>query len=40
MNKLEFFLENETHKILLYFETKTDHLILAGRPDLVMINNK
>ena len=34
MNKTEFFLENKTHKIIWDFELKTDHLILAGRPDL------
>ena len=29
MNKPESILGNETHKILRYFETKTDHLILT-----------
>ena len=40
MLKLEFILENETHKIPWHFEVQTDHLILARRPDLVMINKK
>ena len=31
---------NEMHKILLAFEIKTDHLILARRPDIVLINKK
>ena len=29
-----------THKILWDFETQTDHLISARRPDLIIINNK
>ncbi len=33
MNNPEFVLENETLKLLLYFEIKTDHQILARRPD-------
>ena len=33
-------LENETHEIPWYFEIKTDHLISARRPDLIIINNK
>ena len=32
-------IENKTHKILQHFEIQRDHLILAGRPDLVLINN-
>ena len=32
--------ENETHKHLCYFEIQTGHLILARRPDLVIINQK
>ena len=32
--------ENETHKLLWDFETQTDHLILARRPDLVIIYKK
>ena len=28
--------ENKTHKIILYFEIQTYHLILARRPDLVL----
>ena len=33
----ESVLENETHKLLWDFEIQTDHLILARRPDLVII---
>ena len=40
MHKPESVLENETHKILWDFEIKTDHLIPARRPDLVLINKK
>ena len=40
MHKPESVLENETHKILWDFEIKTDHLIPARRPDLVLINRK
>ena len=32
-------LENDTHK-LLDFDIQTDHLILARRPDLIIINKK
>ena len=32
-------LENETHKPLLDFDIKTDHLISTRRPDLVRVNN-
>ena len=39
-NKLEFFRENETYKILLDFEVQTDRLILTRKPDLVQINKK
>ncbi len=31
-------LENDTHKLLWDFETQTDHLISASRPDLIIIN--
>ena len=30
--------KNEKHKILLDFEMQTDHVILARRPDLVLVN--
>ena len=33
-------LENDTHKLLLDFNIQTDHLILARRPDLMIINKK
>ena len=33
-------LENETHKLLRDFEIKTDHLILARRPDFIIINKE
>ena len=36
----ESVLENEKHKILWDFEIQTDHLILARRPDLVIVNKK
>ena len=39
MHKLESVIENETHKILLDFEIRTDHPLPTRRPDLV-INNK
>ena len=32
--------ENKMHRLLLEFEIKTDHLISARRPDLVMIKKK
>ena len=31
-------LENDTHKLLCDFNIQTDHLILARRPDLIIIN--
>ena len=37
MHNPEPVLENDTHKIFLYFEIQTDHLILAERLDLVLI---
>ena len=33
-------LENDTHKLLWHFDVKTDHLISARRPNLIIINNK
>ena len=33
-------LENETHKLLWDFETQTDHLTSARRPDIIIINKK
>ena len=33
-------LENDTHKLLWDFGIHTDHLILARRPDLIIINKK
>ena len=33
-------LENDTHKLLWNFDVQTDHLISAGRPDLIIINKK
>ena len=40
MHNQKSFLENERHKFLLYFEIQTDHLFLAGRVDLIIINKK
>ena len=40
MHNPEFFLENETHKRLWDFAIRTDHIILARRPDLEIINQK
>ena len=37
LHKSESVLLNEMHNILLDFEIQTDHLILARRPDLVII---
>ena len=36
----EFVLANEMHKLLWDFETQKDHLILARRPNLVIVNKK
>ena len=36
----EFVLEKETHKLLWDFEIQMDHLILAGWPELVIVNKK
>ena len=33
-------LENDSHKLLWDFNIKTDHLISARRPDLIIINKK
>ena len=33
-------LENDTHKLLWDFDIKTDHLISARRPDLIIINKE
>ena len=33
-------LENDTHKLLWYFDNQTDHLILARRPDLIIIEKR
>ena len=38
MHKSESFMENEAHKILCNFKIQTDLLILAKRPDLVLLN--
>ena len=40
MHKPETVLENEMHKILWDFKIQMDHLILARRPHLVLINKK
>ena len=40
MHNPESILENETHKILWDFEIQTDNLMLARRPDLVIVNKK
>ena len=39
IHKIESVLENVWQKIILDFEIKTDHLISAGWPDLLIINN-
>ena len=33
-------LENKTHKLLWGFEIQMDHLVLARRPDFMIINKK
>ena len=33
-------LDNDTHKLLWDFDTQTDHLISARKPDLIVINKK
>ena len=37
MHKLEYILENDTHKILWDFEIQTDHLISTRRPESVIV---
>ena len=39
-HKPEYVLENETHEIHRDFEIKTDHPILAWRPDLMIVHEK
>ena len=39
MHKTESFQENEMHKLLCDFVIKTDHIISAWQPDLVIVNN-
>ena len=36
----ESVIENETHKLLWYFEIQTDHQISARRPDLIIKKQK
>ena len=40
IKKPEFSHENATQKILWDFEIQTNHMILARRPDLMLINKK
>ena len=40
MHNAAHVLENATHKLLWDFNIKTDPLILARRPDLIIINKK
>ena len=40
MQKPESVVENEMHKVHWGLEIKTDHLISARRPDLVIVNEK
>ena len=40
MHKPESALENETHKILWYFEIQIEHLFSARRPDLQLEKKK
>ena len=40
MNKPEFVLENEVHKIHWDFEIQSDHLISTRRPNLVIVKKK
>ena len=40
MHNRESVLQNETHKFLWDFEIQTDHLILARRPDQVVVDKK
>ena len=40
MHNPESVLENDTHKLLWDFDIRTDHLITARRPNLIIINKK
>ena len=40
MHNLAAILENDTHKLLWDFDIQTDYLILARRPDLIIIKKK
>ena len=40
MHNLESILENERQKLLWDFEMKTDHLISARRPNVVIVIKK
>ena len=40
MHNPEYVIENETHKLVWDFEIKTNHQILARRPDLIITNKK
>ena len=40
MHNSVFVLENNTHKLLWYFDIQTDHLISARSPDLIIIKKK
>ena len=40
MHKSQSARQNETHKNLWDFEVKTDHLISARRPDLMIVHKK
>ena len=40
MHKLEYVLENETHKVFWEFEIKIDHQIPARRPDQVIVKKE
>ena len=40
MHNLAAVLENDTHKRLWNFHIRTDHLISARRPDLIVIKKK
>ena len=40
MHNAESVQENKKHKVQWNFGTQIDHLISAGRPDLVIVNKK
>ena len=40
MHKPSYILVNDTHKLLLDFGIKTDHLITARRPEKIIINKR